>query len=306
MKLLITGGGGMVGRNLRAHPGLADWGVFSPGSAELDLTDTAATFAYFQRLRPDFVIHCAGKVGGIQANIAAPVDFLTLNTDMGRNVILAARAAGVKSLLNLASSCIYPRFGHNPLSEDMVLGGELEPTNEGYAIAKIFALRLCQYVQREDPSLHYKTFIPCNLYGPFDHFDPKSSHLVPAVIRKVHDAKVQGLDTVEIWGDGTARREFMYAGDLAEAMVKAVGDFPAVPDIMNVGLGFDYSINDYYAAVAQVIGWSGRFVHDTTKPVGMKQKLVDVSRQTTWGFAPATALHDGIAKTYAYFLETAA
>ena len=306
MKLLITGGNGMVGRNLRGHPGLGAWGVFAPSSTELDLTDGEATYAYMARLKPDIVVHCAGKVGGIQANIAAPVDFLTLNTDMGRNVILGARAAGVKNLLNLASSCIYPRFGKNPLSEDMVLGGELEPTNEGYAIAKIFALRLCQYVRREDPGLHYKSFIPCNLYGPFDHFDPKSSHLLPAVIRKVHEAKTQGLDEVEIWGDGTARREFMYAGDLADAIARALADFETVSDIMNIGLGYDYSINDYYAAVAEVVGWSGRFVHDTTKPVGMQQKLVDVSRQTAWGFTPSHSLKEGIAKTYAWYLETLA
>lgn len=304
MKLLVTGGGGMVGRNLRQHPGLSSYDVLAPSSAELDLTDTRATFDWFERNRPDIVVHAAGKVGGIQANIAAPVEFLTRNTDMGRNVILAARQAGVKRLLNLSSSCIYPRNGVNPLTEDMILTGELEPTNEGYAIAKIFALRLCQYLRRESPELLYKTLIPCNLYGPFDHFDPAVSHMVPAVIRKIHSAHVAGANEVELWGDGTARREFMYVGDLADAIISAIGDFEALPDVMNVGLGHDYSINDYYATVAEVVGWKGRFVHDLTKPTGMRQKLVDVTRQTQWGFSPATDLRDGLAQTYRYFLET--
>lgn len=306
MKLLVTGGGGMVGRNLCRHPALAEWDVITPRRTELDLTDPASTFSYIAGLQPDIVVHAAGKVGGIQANIAAPVDFLVQNTDMGRNVVLGARAAGVTKLLNLASSCIYPRLGRNPLREEMILDGELEPTNEGYAIAKIYTLRLCQYVRRETPELLYKSLIPCNLYGPFDHFDPTTSHMVPAVIRKIHDARVRQLDTVDIWGDGTARREFMYAGDLADAIVRALNDFEAVPDVMNIGLGFDYSVNDYYKTVARVVGWDGAFSHDVTKPVGMKQKLVDVSRQTAWGFTPATALEDGIAQTYRYYLETAA
>lgn len=293
----------MVGRNIRQHPGAAQWDILAPSSAELDLTDFATTTRFFNAERPDVVIHAAGRVGGIQANIAHPVDFLVTNTDLGRNVILAAHQAGVTRLLNLASSCIYPRDAVNPLREELILKGELEPTNEGYALAKIFALRLCQYINKQDTGVRYKTFVPCNLYGRYDNFSPDHSHLIPAIIHKIHQASLDGSDTVEIWGDGTARREFMYAGDLADAVVKAIDDFDAVPDILNVGVGFDYSINEYYQAVARVVGWQGRFVHDTTRPVGMKQKLVDVERQRHWGWTPPTALDDGIESAYRYYMD---
>lgn len=297
----------MVGRNIREHPASAQYDIVAPGSDELDLTDFAATQRFMADTRPDVVVHSAGRVGGIQANIANPVDFLVTNTDLGRNVILAARKAGVSKLINLASSCMYPRHAPNPLSETLVLQGELEPTNEGYALAKIFATRLCEYINRENAQagnsvMRYKTLIPCNLYGRHDKFAPQHSHLIPAIIHKVHQAKVQHLAEVDIWGDGTARREFMYAGDLAGAVLQAVQDFSQLPDLINIGLGHDYSINEYYAAAAQVIGWSGRFVHDTTKPVGMKQKLVDITLQSTWGWTPVTALHSGIEKAYQYYL----
>lgn len=302
-KLLITGGTGMVGRNICEHPLAHEWDVMAPGRRELDLSNSAAVLAYFEQERPDAVIHAAGRVGGIQANMAHPVDFLVQNVDLGRNIILAARAAGVQRLINVASSCMYPRAANNPLTEDLLLKGELEPTNEGYALAKIFATRLCEYIRRESPALHYKTLIPCNLYGRHDKFAPEHSHLLPAIIHKVHLAKTSGAPTVEIWGDGTARREFMYAGDVAEATLRAVVEIESLPDEMNVGLGHDYSINEYYAIAANVIGWKGQFVHDLTKPVGMKQKLVSIERQTAWGWLPKTTLEHGIGLAYRYYTK---
>lgn len=302
-RILLTGGRGMVGHNILEHPLAGQWDFIAPSSHELDLTDFAATRRFIADVKPDAVIHSAGLVGGIQANMAHPVDFLVTNVDLGRNVILAAREAGISKLLNLASSCMYPRNATNPLGEDLILKGELEPTNEGYAIAKIFATRLCQYVSRENPSLHYKTLIPCNLYGRHDKFSPAHSHLIPAIIHKVHQAKQQGAATVDIWGDGTARREFMYAGDLADAVLRGLAGFEQMPDLMNIGLGHDFSINEYYAATAEVIGWQGDFVHDTTKPVGMKQKLVSIDRQRHWGWMPATSLREGIQKAYQYYLQ---
>jgi GDP-L-fucose synthase len=247
-------------------------------------------------------------VGGIQANIANPVDFLVTNTDIGRNVILSAYKAGVPQLINLASSCMYPRNAPNPLSEELVLQGELEPTNEGYAIAKIFATRLCEYIniecqKKSTSSVRYKTLIPCNLFGRHDKFETEHSHLIPAIIHKIHQAKLTGKTEVDIWGDGTARREFMYAGDLAGAVLQALQDFGKMPDVINIGLGHDHSINEYYAAAAHVIGWDGNFVHDITKPVGMKQKLVDISQQRRWGWMPSTSLQSGIEKTYRFYLE---
>lgn len=302
-RILLTGGRGMVGRNILEHPLADQWDFIAPGSHELDLTDFAATQRFMKEVKPDVVIHSAGRVGGIQANMAHPVDFLVTNVDLGRNVVLAAREAGVSKLLNLASSCMYPRNAVNPLHEDLILKGELEPTNEGYALAKIFATRLCQYVSRENPNLQYKTLIPCNLYGRHDKFSPAHSHLIPAIIHKVHQAKLHGLASVDIWGDGLARREFMYTGDLADAVLRGLASFEQLPDLMNIGLGHDFSINDYYAATAEVIGWEGNFVHDTTKPVGMKQKLVDIERQRTWGWMPATSLREGIQKAYQYYLQ---
>lgn len=302
-RLLITGASGMVGRNLLDHPGLAGWRVLAPSSRELDLRDKAATLAWLKDHRPDAVIHAAGVVGGIQANLAQPVRFLTANAEMGLNLVQACLQNGVATLINLASSCIYPRDLGAGLAEDMVLTGPLEPSNEGYALAKILTLRLCQYAMREDPSRAYKTLIPCNLYGKWDTFDPARSHLIPAIIHKIHQARVTGASTVEIWGDGTARREFMYAGDLADAVLRALADPAALPDTLNIGPGQDHTINDYYASVARVIGWHGRFVHDLDRPVGMARKLLDVTRQTAWGWAPATPLDQGLRATYAFYQE---
>lgn len=305
-RVWLTGGQGMVARNIAEHAAAANWELMAPARAELDLERAEAVQAFVRETRPDVVIHAAGRVGGIQANIAHPVDFLVRNVDIGRNVIMAAHAAGVPRLINLASSCMYPRQGQNPLREELVLAGELEPTNEGYAIAKIYATRLCQYLRRQEPALQYKTLIPCNLYGRFDKFDPAHSHLIPAVIRKIHEAKQAGAVTVEIWGDGLARREFMDAADLADAVLRHVVQGESAPELMNIGLGFDYTINEYYAAVARVVGWQGEFVHDLSKPVGMRQKLVDVSRQTAWGWAPKISLEQGIARCYDYFLDKVA
>jgi GDP-L-fucose synthase len=277
-RVLLTGGTGMVGRNILEHPLAAEFEILAPGHKELDLTHYPSVHQWLAHHRPNVVIHSAGLVGGIQANIAHPVDFLVTNTDLARNVILASRETGVTHLLNLASSCMYPKDLSTPLTEDLILKGELEPTNEGYAIAKVYATRLCQYIRRESPQLQYKTLVPCNLYGRHDKFSPEHSHLVPSVIHKMHTALSQGSSTVEIWGDGSARREFMYAGDLADAVITALQRFDGLPDVTNVGLGHDYSVNEYYAAAARIMNWSGSFVHDLTKPVGMKRKLTDVSK----------------------------
>jgi GDP-L-fucose synthase len=302
-RIFLTGGRGMVGRNIREHPRASEWEIYAPSSAELDLTNADDTAAYIKEVSPDIVIHAAGLVGGIHANITNPVAFLDTNVTIGRNVIMGAYEAGVPSLLNLASTCMYPRAAPNPLREDMILTGELEPTNEGYALAKIMSTRLCEYIRRENAEAQYKTLIPCNIYGPHDKFDPEKSHLIPAIIHKVHMAKVNNEKTVEIWGDGSARREFMYAADLADAVFKAASGMEALPDLLNIGLGHDHSINEYYSVVAQSIGWDGEFSHDLTKPVGMKQKLSDVTRATDWSWKAPTSLRDGLEKTYQFYLK---
>ncbi|WP_235589447.1 NAD-dependent epimerase/dehydratase family protein [Sphingobium sp. MI1205] len=280
-----------------------EWELLTPSRRELDLSDGALTEAYVRSTKPDIVVHAAGRVGGIQANIANPVAFLVENIDMGRNLLLACRDAGVRRFLNLGSSCMYPRDRSDLLREDDLLSGALETTNEGYALAKIFSTRLCEYISREDESFHYKTLIPCNIYGRHDKFDPAVSHLIPAVIRKVHDAKLRGEGEVAVWGDGQARREFMYAEDLADAVMRAAADITIIPPLMNIGIGRDYTIDEYYRMAAVVIGWDGELRHDISKPAGMLKKQVDISKQRAWGWSPTHSLMEGIAKTYDFFLK---
>ncbi len=294
----------MVGRNLLEHPDIGRFDILGPPEKELDLLNLALVEDYLLSHEPDIIIHAAGKVGGIQANLSTPAAFLAENLYMGLNMLLAAKKANIKKFLNLGSSCMYPRDSVKPLTEDMVLtGGQLEPTNEGYAIAKIAVSRMCRYIHTEDESFQYKTLIPCNQYGRWDKFDPAQSHMVPAVIRKIHEAKEKKKNTVSIWGDGTARREFMYVGDLADCIVRAIINFDSLPEVMNVGLGRDYTINEYYKTIADVIGYSGEFEHDISQPIGMKRKLVDVTKLKKWGWEAKTSLEEGIAKTYEFYQE---
>lgn len=302
MKILITGSTGMVGRNI-VENNADNHILLTPSRNEVDLLDYNKIYNYIKENQPDLIIHVAGVVGGIQANISNPVKFLVENTEIGKNVISAAQKNKVKRLLNVASSCMYPRNAPNPLKEEMILTGELEPTNEGYALAKIFAQRLCTYISREDSFFEYKTVIPCNLYGRWDKFDEKRSHMVPAAIRKIHEAKVKNKNEVVIWGTGTARREFMYAGDFADFIWFAVKNFDIVPETMNVGLGYDFTINQYYETIAKVIGYKGKFIHDFSKPEGMKRKLVDITKLEKLGWKPKHTLEEGVKKTYEFFLE---
>lgn len=306
MRILLTGSNGMVGRNLLEHSSAANYEFLAPSSRELNLTDQHAVAKYMQKNQPDLVIHAAGKVGGIQANMTDPIGFLVQNSLIGLHVINEAYQAGVPYCINLASSCMYPRAAANPLQEEQVLTGELEPTNEGYALAKITATRLCHYITQIDSSKNYTTLIPCNLYGRHDKFDPANSHMIPAVIRKIYEAREAGAPSVEIWGDGEARREFMYAEDLATCVFTVIDKLLGgvdLPSLMNVGISTDYTINEYYQTVANVLGYKGEFVHDLDKPVGMRQKLIDSSRIQALGWQAGTPLQQGIEKTYQYFLK---
>lgn len=291
----------MVGKNILEHHKTSNYEIFAPSSSELNLRDYNSVNNYIAKNKPEIIIHTAGLVGGIQANISRPVDFLVFNLDMGRNIIMASKENGVKYFLNMASSCMYPREGQNPLKEDLILKGELEPTNEGYAIAKVVATRLCEYIVKENPSLQYKTVIPCNLYGKHDKFSPENSHMIPAVIKKIYEAKQNNAKEIDIWGDGLARREFMYTGDLADFVFYALENFEKMPQNINVGLGFDYTIIEYYQAIADVIGFKGKFIYDLTKPIGMRQKLIDDSKLKQFGWKHQTTLLQGIKKTLDYF-----
>ncbi len=303
IKVFVTGGSGMVGRNVVEHLKNIGVEVLYPTSREVNLLDKEALKMFIQKNEPEMIIHCAGLVGGIQANINNPVSFLYENTQMGFNIIMSSYESGVKKLINISSSCIYPRNIKNPLSEGFILKGELEPTNEGYSLAKIASLKLCEYINKEDNNFRYKTIIPCNLYGRYDTFDLKNSHMIPGVIKKIHEAKVNNQDYLNIWGDGQARREFMYVEDLADFVSYAIENFEQMPQNINVGLGFDYSINEYYQIIGDVIGYKGTFQYDFSKPVGMKQKLMDNSKLKDFGWKYKTTLKDGIIKTYAFFLK---
>lgn len=303
MKVFVTGGSGMVGRNIVEYLINRGIEVLYPTSKEINLLDKETLKIFIQKNEPEMIIHCAGLVGGIQANINNPASFLYENTQMGLNIIMSSYESGVKKLINMSSSCVYPRNIKNPLSEEFILKGELESTNEGYSLAKIISTRFCEYLNRENNDLDYKTIIPCNLYGRYDTFDLNKSHMIPGAIKKIYDAKKNKEKNVIIWGDGSVRREFMYVEDLADFVRYAIENFEQMPQNINVGLGFDYSINEYYQIIADVIGYKGTFVHDLSKPVGMKQKLIDNSKLKDFGWKHKTSLKDGIHKSYKFFLK---
>jgi len=302
MKILLTGGTGLVGTNILERKPLNTF-VLTPNNNELNLFDSSAVEKYLKAEKPDLIIHAAGIVGGIQANIENPVRFLTDNTLMAHNLILNARDNNVKYFLNLGSSCMYPREAINPLKEEYILTGQLEPTNEGYALSKLYAQRLCSYINTESKNTNYKTLVPCNLYGRWDKFDSKWGHMIPAVIRKIHEAKTNNNQTVNIWGDGSARREFMYAADLSDFIWFAVERIEQIPELMNVGLGYDFTINEYYKTISEVVGYKGNFEFDLSKPQGMNQKLLDISKLNNLGWSPSYSLTEGIRETYNFLLQ---
>ena len=293
----------MVGRNILENEEADRHEIIAPSSANLNLLDRKAIEKFLLSENPDLIVHSAGLVGGIQANMEKPVRFLVENMQMGINVLMASKTHGVKRFMNLGSSCMYPRDATNPLSEDLILKGELEPTNEGYAIAKVASTRLCEYISREDESFLYKTVIPCNLYGKYDKFDPNYSHMIPAVIRKINHAKNNNSECIDIWGDGLARREFMYAADFASFVYYAIGNFETMPQNINVGLGHDYSINEYYKKIADVVGFKGVFSYDLTRPTGMQQKLMEDSMLKKFGWQHQSTLEQGLQMTYQYYLD---
>ncbi|WP_119290501.1 GDP-L-fucose synthase family protein [Azohydromonas sediminis] len=279
--------------------------------AELDLEDEAATRRFFAAERPQVVFLCAAKVGGILANDTYPADFLMRNLLIEANVIRAAHEAGVERLIFLGSSCIYPRDCPQPIKEEYLLTGPLEPTNRPYALAKIAGVEMCWAYNRQHAT-RYLAAMPTNLYGPGDNYDLANSHVLPALIRKMHEAKVAGNAEVTLWGSGKPRREFLHADDLARALVFLAGlgeqrfdslVDPKICPLINIGTGEDLTIRELAELIAQVVGFRGRFVYDASRPDGTPRKLLDVSRLRALGWAPQIALRDGIANAYADFLE---
>jgi GDP-L-fucose synthase len=301
-RVYVAGHRGLVGSAVVRRLTEDGYEVLVRTRSELDLRDAAATAAFLRDARPDAVVLAAATVGGIMANSTRPVQFIEDNLRIQLSVISAAHACGVRRLLFLGSSCIYPRLAPQPIREEDLLTGPLEPTNEPYALAKIAGIVQVQSYRRQHGAA-YICAMPTNLYGPGDNFDLETSHVLPALIRRFHEAKRDGLDEVVLWGSGTPRREFLHVDDLADACVTLLrrydGDAP-----VNVGCGDDLTIGELAEIIREVVGYEGRIAFDTTKPDGTPRKLLDVSRITALGWKPRIALRDGIASTYVSWLST--
>ncbi|QFT76294.1 GDP-L-fucose synthase [Erythrobacter sp. THAF29] len=302
-RIYIAGHRGMVGSAIRRQ--LEKRGIeVLTAPREVDLREQTAVRDWFAASRPDAVIVAAAKVGGILANDSFPAEFLYDNLMIEANLIEASHRSDVEKLLFLGSSCIYPKLAPQPIPEDALLTGPLEPTNEWYAIAKIAGIKLCQAYRRQ----YYRDFIsamPTNLYGPGDNFDLKSSHVLPALIRKAHEAKLAGDSSITIWGTGAPRREFLHVDDLAAGCVFLLENYSGEEHV-NLGSGTDLTINELAEMVCKVVGLDGEIVHDTSKPDGTPRKLMDGSKIAALGWKPTIGLEQGIADAYEWFLENVA
>jgi GDP-L-fucose synthase len=299
-RVFVAGHRGMVGSALVRRLAREDCEVLTAGREEVDLRRQAPTEEWLSARRPDAVIVAAATVGGILANSTRPAEFLYDNLAIAANVVEASRRAQVAKLLFLGSSCIYPKLAPQPLAEDSLLTGPLEPTNEWYAIAKIAGIKLCQ-AYRTQHGCDFISAMPTNLYGPGDNFDLTSSHVVPALMRKIDEARQGGSETVEIWGSGTPRREFLYVDDLADACVFLMQRYNGY-DHVNIGVGRDLTIRELAETIAGVVGYGGGFVYDRSKPDGTPQKLLDVGRLTALGWRATTSLEDGLRESYDWYI----
>ncbi|MCW5200453.1 GDP-L-fucose synthase [Desulfobulbus sp. F4] len=301
-KIYIAGHRGLVGSAIcrtLAQAGCEN--LLTRTHAELDLTDQAAVRRFFAEEQPEYVFLAAAKVGGIHANNSSPMDFIRDNLLIQTNIIDAAWRSGVKKLLFLGSSCIYPKFAPQPMREKHLLSGELEPTNEWYAIAKIAGIKLCQ-AYRKQHGFDAISLMPTNLYGPGDNFDLHSSHVLPALIRKFHEAKLNQLPEVEIWGTGAPKREFLHVDDLASACLFLMDKYSS-GEIINVGSGQEVTIAELAALVKEIVGFQGSHRYNTAMPDGTPRKLLDVSKLSAFGWQSRISLRDGIAATYQWFLD---
>jgi len=302
-KLFITGHRGMVGSALVRKAGLlGSYETLTAGRDAVDLTCQAAVFSFLERERPDVVIIAAAKVGGIHANATYPADFIYENLAIASNLVEGSRRAGVERVLFLGSSCIYPKLAPQPMPESCLLTSPLETTNEAYAVAKIAGLKLCQHY-RDQHGLLYHSAMPTNLYGPGDNYHPENSHVIPALIRRFHEAKTGGRPSVTIWGTGTPLREFLHVEDLADACFHLLR-LENPPDWVNVGVGEDISILDLAHLVAEVIGFGGKILTDPSKPDGTPRKLMDIALIRSTGWSPSIDFRDGLTAAYQDFLAS--
>jgi len=301
-KIYVAGHKGMVGSAIeRALVKQGYTNIIKRTSKQLDLTDKLEVDHFFATQKPDYVFLAAAKVGGILANNTYPADFLVQNINIQNNVIQASYNNQVKKLLFLGSSCIYPKMAPQPIKEEYLLTGALEATNDAYAIAKICGIKMCQAYSKQY-GINYISAMPTNLYGKNDNYHPENSHVLPALIRKIHEAKVTGLPEVTVWGTGTPKREFLYADDLAEACVHLMKVYNS-SEIVNIGTGEDLTIKELAGAISKVLEYDGNLVFDVSKPDGTPRKLLDVSRIKNTGWAPKVELEEGVLLAYQDYLE---
>jgi GDP-L-fucose synthase len=304
-KIFVAGHRGMVGSALIRGLETAGFSkLLKRDRSELDLGDSEAVTKFFRNEKPEVVIFAAAKVGGIKANNEQPVEFLLENLRVQNNVVAAAHDSGVRKLLFLGSSCIYPKLAPQPIPETALLSGPLEPTNEAYAIAKIAGVKLCQAFSREYGA-NFISAMPTNLYGPNDNFDLETSHVLAALLRKAYEAKKSSARELVVWGTGTPRREFLHVDDCASACLFLLEKYDS-PEIINVGCGEDISIHELAELICEVVGFDGELSWDKTKPDGTPRKLLDLSKLRGFGWTPTIPLRDGIAKTYEWFLKNVA
>jgi GDP-L-fucose synthase len=301
-RVWVAGHRGLVGSAITRRLASEGCELLTAGREQLDLCDQSAVNAWMARERPDTIVLAAAKVGGILANSTLPVDFLHDNLMIATNVLRAAHRLGCEKLLLLGSSCIYPRLAPQPINEDSLLTGPLEPTNEWYALAKIAGVKLCA-AYRQQYGRDFISAMPTNLYGFNDNFDLSSSHVLPALLRKTHQAKLERRDTVEVWGTGTPRREFLHVDDLADALVFLLKHY-SDPAPINVGSGEEVTIRELAELIAEVVGFTGRFVFDASKPDGTPRKFLDTGRLTELGWTARTDLRTGLAQVYDWFKRT--
>jgi GDP-L-fucose synthase len=300
-RVFVAGHNGMAGSAIARRLKAEDCAVLTADRAALDLTRQDSTEKWFAKEKPDAVFLAAARVGGIHANNTYPADFIADNMAIELNVIRTAQASGVKKLLFLGSSCIYPKLAPQPMSEEMLLSGPLEETNQWYAVAKIAGIKLCQSYRRQFGA-DFVSVMPTNLYGPGDNYHPENSHVPAALIRRFHEAKLSGSSTVTVWGTGTPKREFLAVDDLADACVFVMKNYSA-EQFLNVGTGEDVTIGEFARAVQEVVGYRGEIAFDASRPDGTPRKLLDVSKLTALGWRTRTPLREGLKVAYADFLR---
>lgn len=308
--VLVAGAAGMVGGAVCRALEATGHEFVAATRAEVDWTDQAASRSYFERVKPDSAVLAAAKVGGIHANDTLPADFIADNLSIQSNFISAAHACGVERLLFLGSSCIYPKLANQPIAESELLSGPLEPTNEAYAIAKIAGIKTCESFNRQHGT-DYRSLMPTNLYGPGDNFHPENSHVIPALIRRIHEARESSAGEVVIWGTGTPMREFLHVDDLARAVVHVLGlkrelfwsQVSQRESHVNVGTGVDVTIRELAETIARVVGYEGKLVFDSSKPDGTPRKVLNVDRLAALGFRPSIEFEQGLKESYQWFLE---